>query len=241
MKKYITIERLLILGLVVLIIIFGVDSCKNQDYEGQVGKIDSLTLANQRLDSTVSKLGDKVFTQESLVVDQQSLINDLTDSIFGLKKADKKNRDVIAYYQGRTNTGVAGIEIPYLDTISMKRFSDSVEARCSEVLAYMRDSTIQVPKEARDSTQHYDISLIAKKTTITATKVSFPDTLDLAFTEKRFLLKKPEIQIQFKHSNPYVKTLGANSVTYRPKSKPRLLERAVLIGLGIVAGIYITK
>lgn len=200
--------------------------------------IDSLTLANQRLDSLVNIQGQMIFEQEAIVTESKEAIVDLTDSIFKLKnKHDRQIKQVIAYYKGTTQTHLDSVFIPYTDTLLQRKFEDSIRQKCQEVLKYVSDSFILVPRKVKHETPYYHFTGTVKKEGLEINHLSFPDTLQLRFiTKKGGFLKKPTYQVQFFHSNPHVTQTGSNSVIYKPPRKPRLLEKALLIGAGLFIG-----
>lgn len=251
----VTLERVILVGLIVFL--FFLNRCSNRKYEGQLAdsqtRIDSLMLANQKWDSIHNADGETIITQQAIVTSSQDAIRNLTDSIFNLtKKQERRIREVIAYYSNRTSTGVDSIKIPYRDTLAMKRFSDSVEQRCAEVIKYMRDSTVTVPKPVKDSTAHYMFDFTLERDSLAINKIAFPDSLDIQIVEikggllkkdfygkRRFILGR-SIQVMAKHSNPFVKTLGTNSVVYKPAKKFKWLEKALLVGAGIFIGVKLS-
>lgn len=218
------------------------------------------SLSKQSLDSVKDLYGNTIFTQTSIITEKQDIISRLTDSIFKLKKPSS----TLAYYQGRTSIGVKNKFIPF-DTLYGSIHGSIPVDTPTESLPYIYgvgDSTYiphtididsggvfwipYYPAEdtlrARESSDHYNIDLSVTGNGVMINDISFPDSLDVRFVEKKgSLFKKGTTQVQFKHSNPYVQTLGSSSLIYKPKKKPRLLEKALLIGAGIFIGIKATK
>jgi hypothetical protein len=223
--------------MLLLIVWILIQKCTISNYEGMTVTLDSLTLANQKLDSIVNKQGRVIYSQKVLEASSQESINALTKDIFSLKNKDKKNMKVIAYYQGRTVTGIHDtLEVSWTDTTAMREFEDSVKDKCSELIEYIKSSTVIVPATARGVTPYYDISLTATKGGIFVDRVVFPDSLHVQFVEKGKFLQKKYTEVHFFHSNPYVKSTGSNSVIYKPQKKKRIVEKALLIGTGIFLG-----
>jgi hypothetical protein len=227
---------LLALGIVILLLIL--NTCR---LSNNVDKKDKLItaeqLAKQRLDSIVSTKNQVIYRQEAIITSNQLAINQLTDSIFSLKKRDSKNRQTIAYYKGTTKVEVDSVDVPYLDTIAMKKFEDTVAKRCSSVIAYMNDSTITVPRTASLSTDTLSVDIDVTKSGVNLRNLSLVDTLQLRFVEhKGSLFRRASTEIQYFHSNPYFKNIAANSVIYKPKPKPKLLQKALFIAAGIWVG-----
>lgn len=238
----ISIERILILALSVLVIFLTkCSSSLMKDKNDMDNMITQLQLDNQKLNIVVNNRDEQIAIQKSIVTSSQSAISALTDSIFDLKKKDKKNRETIAYYRGRTTTRIDTLEISWVDTSLMKRFEDSVEAVCKDVIAFYRDSAIETPHTDSFVTNDIDLNFTLKKVnkipSLVINRLAIADTLDLRFVEKKGgLFRKSAIEVQFKHSNPYISVDGSNSVFYKPQKKPKLLQKALLIGAGIFIG-----
>ena len=235
----ITVERVIIL--ILLVTLFFLSKCSSSRLREKDEIITQAELDKQTLQTLLNKKGDTIYSQKSIITSSQSAIRNLTDSIFDLKKKDKKNREVIAYYRGRTTTRIDTLEIPWVDSLTMKRFEDSVEQKCKDVIAFYRDSAIQTPHTDSLVTEDIDVNFTLKKTnripSLVINRLAIVDTLDLQFVEhKGGLFKKKSIEVQFKHSNPYIKVDGSNSVFYKPQKKPRWFQKALLIGVGIFIG-----
>lgn len=234
----ITTERIIIALL--LIVVFFLSKCSSSLKREKENIIAQSELDKQTLQTLLNKKGDTIYSQKSIITSSQSVISNLTDSIFDLKKKDRKNRDVIAYYRGRTTTRIDTLEISWVDTLRMKRFEDSVERVCKDVIAYYRDSAIETPHTDSFVTKDIDINFTLKKTdkvpSLLINRLLIVDTLDLQFVEHKRFLRKSKIEVQFVHSNPYIRVDGSNSVFYKPQKKPKLLQKALLIGVGIFIG-----
>jgi hypothetical protein len=225
-------------------LIASVSTCKKRD-----GEISQMQLDKQTTDSIVNQYGQTILTQEAIVTNNKQAIKDLTDSIFGLTRAqDRRIKDVIAYYKGITNTIIREVQIPYIDTSSMKEWADSVRERCSKVIEYYEANSIFVPKQAKDSTKNYSADLTAELSGITINKLEIPDSQYIRFVTikggllkkdasgKRHLFTKKSIQVQVLHTNPLIQVTGQNSAIYIPPKKARWLEKTLLIGGGIFLG-----
>lgn len=236
--KILTPQNIIIAILAIFLIL--TQTC-SPHYKNEKDTIDSLTLANQKLVDVKNQQGDVIHTQTTIVTSSQEAMKKLTDSIFSLtKKQEKQIKDIVAFYRERTSTIIKNIPIPYIDTLSMKKFSDSVTQQCSEVIRYMNDSTITVPRIAKDSNTNYSASITVSRKNVTIDSLSIPDLLSLRVVEKKGgLFKKRSFEIQFKHSNPLVTTIGVNSVVYKPRPKLGLIPKIALIGLGVFLGTQI--
>lgn len=224
---------LLLAAAVILLLFISPNFCSPRT----TSKIDSLVLANQRLDSLVNLQGQIIYEQETLLTDSKQVMRELTDSIFRLrKKHDKKIKDVIAYYKGSSLTKIDSILIPYADSADLKR-KDSLIQGCRKIMQVLVDSFIFVPRHVEKKTDYYRFAGTVLKEGFRIDSLSIPDTLQLRFVEKKGgLFRPPTTHVQFFHSNPLITTTQANSLLYKPPKKKRLLEKALLVGAGILIG-----
>lgn len=231
-----TMNKVIIIVALLVIAALSLKTCKvTRDYANQTSQLDSLTLANQGLEKIVNQQGDTINRQEVIIVNSTNQLNKLTDSIFDLKRKDRKNRETIAYYKGISKVEVK-VNVPYKDTLAMKKFGDSLAIQCSTVIKYMRDSMITVPRTASVSNDTLSAKLTVSKEGVKIDSLSMVDTLNLRFVEHRGFLKRPVIELQYMHSNPLFKTEKATSVFYKPKKKSNFLPKALLIAAGIFIG-----
>ena len=232
----ITIERILVVLLVALLLIL--HTCNRKNLKEKDTQITALQLEKQTLDSMVNASGQTILQQQSIVTSSQTAIQELTDSIFDLKKSqDRKIREVIAYYKGITVTKVDSVLVPYVDSGYIKKFGDSIAKGCNEVIKYLIDSTIHVPQQFSSISPDLRISGTVNKQGVLIDSLQIPDTLQLRFIERKGgLFKRRSVEIQFFHSSPYIQTTSSNSVIYQPPKKKRILEKALLIGLGVFLG-----
>lgn len=230
----------------ILVLFFQFKSCSDRKLAIAQSTVDSLTLASQKSDSTVNTLGQKVYTQSVIITSNQKSIRQLSDSMFNLKKKDAKIlKKVISYYSQRTHIVMDTVSIPYTDTTVHGSFKDS-----SDLARYLRDSTISVPRTVNMSNQYFSINETLKKEGIVINSIDFPDSQYIRVVENRggffrrvngklkFHVKK-QVQIQTLHTNPLIRITGQNSVEYVPKAKPKILERALLIGAGVAIGLLL--
>lgn len=230
MNKAIIIVALLVIAALSL------NTCRlTREYANQTTQLDSVTLANQKMEKIINQQGDTINRQEVIIVNSTKELSRLTDSIFDLKRKDRKNRETIAYYKGISKVEVK-INVPYKDTLAMKKFGDSLSKQCSTVIDYMRDSMITVPRTAAISNDTLSAKLTVSKQGVKIDSLSMVDTLNLRFVEHKAFLKRPVIELQYMHSNPLFKTEKATSVFYKPKKKSNFLPKALLIAAGIFIG-----
>lgn len=213
--------------------LLGLEVKKNHD-KGKV--ITQLQLDNQRLDSIKNENGKTIQLQDAIITSNQESLSALTDSIFNLKsKHEKQIKQVIAYYKGVTVTNIDSVLIPYVDSAQLAH-KDSLIQGCREVMKVLLDSFIFVPRRVEAKTPQYRFAGTVLKEGFRIDSLQIPDTLQLRFVEKKSFLKRPSYQVQFFHSNPLITNTQANSIIYKPPKKPRVLEKALLIGAGIFLG-----
>lgn len=249
MKKYITPQNILIAALTVAI--FVLNTCKNNRYHNTVsGKDIEIQLLKQKTDSIINQKNQVIYEQEALIVKNQEDLKRYTDSIFDLKrKHSTQIKSVVAYYSSITNTRIDSVPVPYVDTLTLRRFSDSIQKQCGTVLSYMRDSTISVPRRAKIDSTNFSIDLTIGKSSVLVNNVTFVDSQYIRFIErkgglfkkdiygKRHFILKPQIVVQVLHSNQNIKVMGQQSAIYIKKSK--FLPKLAVIGGAVLTGILI--
>lgn len=239
MKKYLTLDRIILA--ILLILCLGIVKCQNDKIIEAKTVITDLDLKSQKLDSIKNKYGETILIQYALVTSSQKSIRQLTDTIFNLKKAQEKQiKNVIAYYSNVTSTGIKNHTIPYLDTAKMKRFEDSVERVCASVIKYYRDSSVEVPKDVKDSSKNFVFSGTVLKDSFQIKKIEFPDSMYLRFVEKKGgMFKRQSVEVQMFHTNPNIKVLNSNSILYKPPTKLGIVEKLTIFAIGIFLGLKI--
>lgn len=237
MKNNIKTNSIVLLASILILMLL-LNTCRlTKKVDDRDKQITAEQLAKQRLDSIISTKDQVIYRQEAIITSNQQAINELTDSVFSLKKKDTKNRETIAYYKGTTKTVLRDVLVPYLDSVKLKQFSDSMQMYCQEVLDYIQDSSVRVGTIAEDITPYYSIKQTVEKDGIKINSLSIPDTLNLRFVNhKGGLFRRSKIEVQYFHSNPFIKSTSSSSVFYKPKKKSNLLPKALLIAAGIFVG-----
>lgn len=237
-----TINKILLAVLPIMVILLLLDRCSLiKKVDAANSQITQLQLDNQTLSTITNKQGEVITTQSTIITDSKEALGNLTDSIFDLKRKNAKHLKTIAYYKSITHTDIDSVPVPYVDTLAMKEWEDSVRMRCNDVIAYYEANTVTVPRDAYDSTDNYTISATVRRDSLIINSISIPDTLQLRFVEKKAgLFKRPTIEVQFFHSNPLITTTQANSAIYRAKRKP-LFSKVVPILVGIGIGIILNR
>jgi len=227
---------------VFLTAVFWLHTCNlNQQISKGKEQITQLSLDKQELKTLTSKQGQTIFKQESIIADNTKSLNSLTDTIFDLRKKDARSLETIAYYKEVTRTGITKVTIPYLDSVAMRHFTDSVSENCAELAQYISDSTIQVPRDAVLNTPNFSLDATVQRQGLLINSLVIPDTLQLRFVEHKKFLKVNTVEVQYFHSNPLVQSKSANSVFYKPK-KASFFKRVLLpVAVGVGVGLIIAK
>lgn len=268
LKKIFTVKHMIFGGIIVglIVLLMQVDSCRNRDFQAQQNTIDSLTLANQKLVQDTNRLGQEVSKQMVITTTDQAALKKLTETIFDLmKRDDKRIKQIDALIQIASRTGVREVEIPWVDVARDKRFTDSVEKACAEVIAFYRKNTVELTDTTAsgeiskhisiDSTQNkwFQIDADVLKNRFKINSINFPDSQRIAVVEtkgglfkrdingKVKLFKRKTLEIMVVHTNPNIKVTGMSSVVYKPNKGGRWLERAILFGGGAAATWFLLK
>lgn len=223
-----------------------VQSCNNRKLAIATSAVDSLTLANQTLDSMVNTQGKTVYTQKAIITNNQKSIKTLTDSIFKLKnKYERRIKEVRAYYTQRTSVRVDSFPVAYTDTVTLRKFKD-----LTEFYNFAQDSMITVPRTAQVDSPYFNIKITIAKNNLTINHLEFTDSQYVRIVENKggFFRKvngklkfhvKKSVEFQTFHTNPYLHVTGQNSVIYTPPPKARWLERGALLGAGVALGLLL--
>lgn len=244
-KNWRLLEHILVAILIIGVILTKCDSNRH------VTENLALKIENQRLDSIKNQAGQTILVQEAVIVKDQKAIKDYTDSIFNLKKKQERQiKTIIAYYSQHTNTQIDSVPVPYVDTIATKKFSDSVTAQCQEVIRYLNDSTVTVPRTVETPKDSYNFYF---KGTVTKSKFII-DSLSIVDSQyvrivvhkggllrkdvygKRHFWTKKKIEVQSFHTNTLIKVNSQTSVFFDPPKKKNVVGKLFLLGAGIYLG-----
>lgn len=233
----------------VLVLLFGTSLYFNFSKNKE---IQTVLLQQKQSDSIINLYGKTIYTQATIVTQDKSTIKELTDSIFKLKKKhEKRIKSVIAYYSEQTTIRVDSFETAWVDTAKMKRFSDSLELHCQEIINYYKNNTVDIGRQSSVDSPYFKGNFTVTKTGITIDKIEFKDSLKLRFVEikggilkknsegKRKLFTKGWIEVQAFHENPYIKVNSQQSVIYQQKNKSYIYDNFIFAGLGVLTGLIL--
>jgi hypothetical protein len=237
--RSINLTLALILGIIISLF-FLFRSCGEKNTQ-----IASLKHTNDSLYTLTNQLGQKVTSQEVEIVESKELLKEYTDSIFKLQKKHEKNiAAVTAYWKSRVEVKVIEVKVPYLDTPTMRKFSDSIRLLCKDVFKYMEDSMIVVPREAGIDSAGLSADFTVEKNGVKISKLSIIDTMHTRVVEvkggffkrdelgskKIKFYKKKTYEVQTMHTSPLFNTTWQKSYLYVPPKKyiiPKLILPAV--------------
>lgn len=248
MKKWFTTDRIIMIGLIVtlIILLLNIDSCRGRKFSQQQGKIDSLTLANQKLVQDTNKLGQIISKQEIILTDNQKDLKKLTEDYFALQTKDKKRvKQINALIQEKTSTGVKDVDIPFEEE---DEWVDSPADTALQGIPCDSLGYVKVPQSLNHSEEYFQFKAKLLKEGLHIDSLNFPDSQRIAVLEtkgglfkrdtsgKVKLYRRPSLEIQVLHTNPYIQVQGLSSVVYQPKPKARWLERAIIFAAGVFIG-----
>jgi hypothetical protein len=189
-------------------------------------------------------LGRTIYIKDVKIVENQQSIKDLRAKLFETSdKYNKKVLEVKALVASKTKVKTDTIDVPYEDTVKLKKWKDSVYKNCNNVIQFYEDSAVLVGTTAKDSTQHYKIDATVKKSGIRVNEIQFIDSQYLSITEYRggFLMRDDygklnlylprKTKVEIKHTNPYFKNNGTSAFYQKKKSN--------CFGGGVVFGTVI--
>lgn len=224
-----------------LTMLFWLHTCNlNKRIDKAEEQVVQLNLENQKDKEIINKRNMTIRTQEAVITRNQASLSNLTDTIFNLRNKDARNLETIAYYKGVTKTVIKNVPIPYLDTVRMKRLTDSMMATKEGLMEYIENFTVEVPKKAGYETKHMKVDLTVGLDDVNIDSLIVPDSLYLRFVERGGFLRRKTVEVQYFHTNPYIKSISSQSAFYKPRGN--FWKNVVLpVAVGIGAGILISK
>ena len=177
-------------------------------------------------------LGRTITVKDAEIVKNQESMQELRAKLFETtEKYNKKVKEVKALIAQGTEVIIRDKEVPYLDSVKMKQWKDSVIANCGDVIQYYEDSAVIIGTNAKDSTAHYKIDATIGKNNLKINEIKFIDSQYVAFTQiKGGILKKDtngrlklylpsRTRIEIKHTNPHFQNTGVDAFFYDKKNK----------------------
>jgi hypothetical protein len=216
-------DFLLVLALAVIFFLILKSCGKDGDYRELTLKYEEATKMNDSLGRTI------VVKDAEIVTNQQSM-QDLRAKLFETtEKYNKKVKEVKALIASKTIVIIDTVEVPYVDTVKMKQWGDSISRICKDVINYYEDSSVLVGTKARDSTAHYKIDASVQKSGIKVNEIKFIDSQYVSITEfkggffkrntkgKLRFYEPRRTKIEIKHTNPYFENKNIDAFFYEKK------------------------
>lgn len=228
-----------IIGLLVAFIVF--QKCNYDKFNKYYhNKIDSLTLANQTLDSIKNKKNQTIYTQDVIATNMREQIKQLAQEKFDLQnKYERKVKDVEFYYQAKLRQ-----KLPDSTIIKYKDTTLLVPVDCDDLKVFVRDSMIKVPKHVELDSTYKDVALDADilKDGLRINSLVFTDSQYIRVDKMKrtfgqFITFKPhKYQIKVLHTSPYMQVQGQNSIIYVPPKKAKIGAKILEIGALLFIG-----
>ena len=220
-------------------------------------KTKQLQALQVKLEDTVFKvrneLNQEIALKEIQISDNQRSMKKLREELFNTTdKYNNKVLEVKALIAQKTKVRIDSVYVPYVDTVKMKQWSDTILSNCRDVIQYYEDSTVLIDTHAVDSTQHYTIDATIQKDGIRVNNIELIDSQYISVTKfKGGFLKKDEgklrfhvkrkIKIEVLHTNPYFKNIGLDGVLYEEPNK-HLFIKGLGTGIGLILlGLILIK
>jgi hypothetical protein len=191
-----------------------------------------LSLKYEEASKIKDSLGRTITVKDAEIVTNQQSMQDLRAKLFETtEKYNKKVKEVKALIAQGTEVIIRDKEVPYLDSVKMKQWKDSVIANCGDVIQYYEDSAVIIGTNAKDSTAYYKIDATIGKNNLKINEIKFIDSQYVAFTQmKGGILKKDtngrlklylpsRTRIEIKHTNPHFQNTGVDAFFYDKKNK----------------------
>lgn len=192
-------------------------------------------MANQTKDSIINANGKAIDNQKVVITEQQDAINKISAEKFQLKKKNEKQLNTIAFLQSELAAKVDSVFIPYVDTLYLGG-KDS-----TQLISYIKDSTVKVPKDIKYKDEWVSIDQTLKKDGLQINSISLTDTLlQRVVRNDNGWFGKEYYEFQSFHTSPYFKTTAKQSILYVPKNKTKKVALVSLL-IGIGAGLIIAK
>lgn len=194
-------RTLLIVGLVILLILLVCGWWNKRvqlaDFRNQVAKFD---VKEQKFLTEIGKKGEKLITQEQLILSQKDAIDLNLLQIGRLKKIKSK----VIY---STRIVVDSVFVPFTDTLLLRDTIYPV-------------GTLQVPKRFSLMDQHYSFGGIINLDGVLMDSIQFHNELKITLGNKSnglFRASTPIVEIE--NSNPYVVTSSLQNIVIKNKKK----------------------
>ena len=238
----INFQAIIIAVLTIILIMLLFDKCnKEAAYEQLVLKYET-DIVNIK-----DSVGKVITVKDAEIVNNQQSMKDLREQLFQTtEKYNNKVEEVKALIAQGIRVIIKEVPVPYVDTIKMKKWGDSVKLKCSEVIRYYEDSTIAIGARAKDSTGYYKIDATVQKEGLKVNEIQFIDSQYISITDfkggffkrntkgKLKFYEPRKTKVEIKHTNPYFKNTSTDAFMFDGKK-----QKKPGYGAGIIHGIVI--
>jgi len=238
----IDLKAIAIVCLVAIIIVLLFDKCKsNSAYSELVLKHET------DISKIKDSLGKVITVKDAEIVTNQQSMQDLRAKLFETTdKYNKKVEEVKVLIAQGTRVIIKEVPVPYVDSVKMKKWGDSVKLKCAEVIRYYEDSTVAIGTQAKDSTPYYKIDATVKKEGLKINEIQFIDSQYISITDfkggffkrntkgKLRFYEPRKTKVEIKHTNPYFKNTNTDAFLFDGKK-----QKKPGYGAGIIHGIII--
>lgn len=222
----INFQSVIIVALLVILYTMLLDKCSSEE------KFRTLKM-NYDKDVTHIKdsLGNIISVKDVEIVQNQESMKDLRARLFETTdKYNKKVEEVQALIGQKTEVIIKEVKVPYIDSVKMKKWADSINIKCADVIKYYEDSTVKIGARAVDSTGYYKVDATVEKKGIKMNEIKFVDSQYVAITKmkggifkrntkgKFRLYVKPTTRVEIKHTNPYFQNTGVDAFVFEKKT-----------------------
>ena len=183
-------------------------SCNSKQVAAMQTQYDLQVADYTMLQQEANRKGDSIASLTALTYSQESAINQLSDSLFAVKR---KLGNTLALYQGVQRMRIDTVLVPYINT-SVKLLPPVITD------SFARHNMIAVPASFAVDDPHYSIAGTVERSGVRINAFEATDSIALRFVEGRVRLFKPrDVEAQVMNSNPYVSMLAGKSAIYKAK------------------------
>ena len=213
--------RILLLITLLCLAMSMLDSCeKDVENKNLLSNISSLDISNQRFKTEIKDNGDKINSQNQIILTQEQAINNGLIEIEGLKRVKSKVSVV-------TSTEIDTVFIPYNRVV--------VDTSSSKPTQYRNYFDYQEPKG------WYSIGGYSSELGITIDSLRIKNDFSIYIADKKInLFGKSNPEVLLLNKNPYTETIQMQNVIIT-MYKPFYKKNSFWVGVGLVGGFLLAK
>ena len=213
--------RILLMISLLFLVVSMLDSCEKEvQNENLLKNIASLDIESQRFKTEIKKNGDKINSQNQIILTQKQAIDNGLIEIDGLKRIKSKVSVV-------TNTKIDTIFIPYNRVV--------VDSSSSKPIEYRNYFDYQEPKG------WYSLSGYSSELGITLDSLNVKNDFSIYIADKKVnLFGKSNPEVLLLNKNPYTETIQMQNVVITIY-KPFYNKNSFWAGVGFIGGVLLAK